>query len=48
VVLAFAWYANQGFILHALDDSLTRRVFFEYGLFAVICVYLVALALLTR
>src|SRR6266852_2569626 len=48
VVLAFAWYANQGFILHALDDSLTRRVFFEYGLFAVICIYLVALALLTR
>jgi uncharacterized protein DUF5656 len=48
VVLAFAWYANQGFILHALDDSLTRRVFLEYGLFAVICIYLVALALLTR
>jgi hypothetical protein len=48
VVLAFAWYANQGFILHALDDSLSRRVFLEYGLFAVITVYLVALALLTR
>ena len=48
VVLSFAWYAYQGFIVHALDDSLTRRIVFEYGLFGVICVYLVALALLTR
>jgi len=48
VVLAFAWYANQGFIVHALEDSLGRRVFFEYGLFGLICLYLIALALLTR
>jgi len=48
VVLAFAWYADQGFLVHALDNSLNRRVFLEYGIFAVICVYLVALALLTR
>ena len=33
--------------VHALDDSLTRRIMFEYGLFAVICVYLIALALVT-
>jgi Protein of unknown function (DUF5656) len=45
VVLAFAWYAWQGLTVHALDDSLTRRIIFEYGLFAVICVYLIALAL---
>jgi Protein of unknown function (DUF5656) len=45
VVLAFAWYAWQGLMVHALDDSLTRRIIFEYGLFAVICVYLIALAL---
>ena len=47
VVLAFAWYAWQGLTVHALDDSLTRRIIFEYGLFAVICVYLIALALVT-
>ena len=47
VILAFAWYAWQGLTVHALDDSLTRRIVFEYGLFAVICVYLIALALMT-
>jgi hypothetical protein len=47
VILAFAWYAWQGLTVHALDDSLTRRIAFEYGLFAVICVYLIALALVT-
>ena len=47
VILAFAWYAWQGLTVHALDDSLTRRIIFEYGLFAVICVYLIALALVT-
>jgi Protein of unknown function (DUF5656) len=47
VILAFAWYAWQGLTVHALDDSMTRRIMFEYGLFAVICVYLIALALVT-
>ena len=47
VILAFAWYAWQGLTVHALDDSLSRRIMFEYGLFAVICVYLIALALVT-
>jgi hypothetical protein len=47
VILAFAWYAWQGLTVHALDDSLTRRIMFEYGLFAIICVYLIALALVT-
>jgi len=47
VILAFAWYAWQGLTVHALDDSLTRRIVFEYGIFAVICVYLIALALMT-
>ena len=47
VILAFAWYAWQGLTVHALDDSLSRRIIFEYGLFAVICVYLIALALVT-
>jgi len=47
VILAFAWYAWQGLTVHTLDDSLTRRIIFEYGLFAVICVYLIALALVT-
>jgi hypothetical protein len=47
VILAFAWYAWQGLTVHALDDSLTRRIIFEYGLFAVICLYLIALALVT-
>jgi len=47
VILAFAWYAWQGLTVHALDDSLTRRIMFEYGLFAVICIYLIALALVT-
>ena len=45
VILAFAWYAWQGLTVHALDDSLSRRIIFEYGLFAVICIYLIALAL---
>jgi len=45
VILAFAWYAWQGLTVHALDDSLSRRIIFEYGLFAVICVYLIVLAL---
>jgi hypothetical protein len=48
VCLAFVWYAWQGFLVHALDDSLSRRVAFEYGLFALIGAYLVALAQLTR
>ena len=47
VILAFAWYAWQGLTVHALDDSPTRRIMFEYGLFAVICIYLIALALVT-
>lgn len=47
VILAFAWYSWQGLTVHALDDSLTRRIIFEYGLFAVICLYLIALALVT-
>jgi hypothetical protein len=47
VILAFAWYAWQGLTVHALDDSLSRRIIFEYGLFAVICVYLIMLALVT-
>ncbi len=47
VVLAFAWYAWQGLLVHTLDDSLTKRIFFEYGLFAVICVYLIVLAAVT-
>jgi hypothetical protein len=47
VILAFAWYAWQGLMVHTLDNSLTRRILFEYGLFAVICVYLIALALVT-
>jgi Protein of unknown function (DUF5656) len=47
VILAFAWYAWQGLTVHALDDSLSRRIIFEYGLFAVICLYLIALALVT-
>lgn len=47
VVLAFAWYAWQGLLVHTLDDSLTKRIFFEYGLFAVICVYLIILAAVT-
>jgi hypothetical protein len=33
--------------VHTLDDSLTKRIFFEYGLFAVICVYLIILAAVT-
>jgi hypothetical protein len=48
VVLAFVWYAYQGFLVHALDNTLTRRVAFEYGLFGVIAVYFVALAQVTR
>ena len=47
VVLAFAWYAWQGLLVHTLDDSLTKRIFLEYGLFAVICVYLIVLAAVT-
>jgi hypothetical protein len=45
VILAFAWYAWQGLTVHTLDDSLSRRIIFEYGLFAAICVYLIVLAL---
>jgi hypothetical protein len=48
VVLAFVWYAYQGFLVHALDNSLTRRVAVEYGLFGLIAVYFVALAQVTR
>jgi hypothetical protein len=48
VILAFIWYAYQGFIVHALDNTLSRRIVFEYGLFGLIGVYLVALALLAR
>ena len=47
VVLAFAWYAWQGLTVHTLADSLNWRIVFEYGLFAVICVYLIVLAILT-
>ena len=47
VVLAFAWYAWQGLTVHTLGDSLNWRIVFEYGLFAVICVYLIVLAILT-
>lgn len=47
VILAFAWYAWQGLTVHTLADSLNWRIVFEYGLFAVICVYLIVLAVLT-
>jgi len=33
--------------VHTLADSLNWRIVFEYGLFAVICVYLIVLAILT-
>src|SRR5256885_4477697 len=38
VILAFAWYAWQGLTGHALDDSLSRRVIFGDGFFALHCV----------
>ena len=39
-VLVFFWYVNRGIIRHTVEETLSRNVVVEYGLFAVLLAYL--------
>ena len=43
-ILVFLWYVNRGIIRHTVEETLTRNVLVEYGLFAVLLVYLFAVS----
>ncbi|MEA2647289.1 MAG: hypothetical protein QOE92_2372 [Chloroflexota bacterium] len=47
-ILLVAWYVNRGMGYHMLEGSMSRGIFFEYVLGALVCVSLVATALLTH
>jgi hypothetical protein len=40
VMLLFAWYINRGLVRHTVEDSFTRNVVLEYGMFAIVLIYL--------
>lgn len=39
-VLVFFWYVNRGIIRHTVEETLSRNVVVEYGLFVVLLAYL--------
>lgn len=39
-MLVFLWYINRGVIRHTVEETLSRNVVIEYGLFALLLVYL--------
>ena len=39
-ILVFLWYCNRGIIRHTVEETLTRNVLLEYGLFVVLLAYL--------
>jgi hypothetical protein len=43
-MLLLAWYINRGVIRHTAEETLTRQVVMEYGVFAVILVFIFALS----
>ncbi len=43
-ILVFLWYVNRGIIRHTVEETLSRNVVLEYGLFAVLLVYLFAVS----
>jgi hypothetical protein len=40
VMLFLLWYVNRGIIRHTVEESLTRNVIIEYGLFILLIAYL--------
>jgi hypothetical protein len=40
VLLFLLWYVNRGIIRHTVEESLTRNVIIEYGLFILLIAYL--------
>jgi len=47
-ILLAAWYVNRGFGVHLLEGTLSPRIFAEYALMALLCVLLIASALISR
>lgn len=43
-ILVFLWYVNRGIIRHTVEETLTRNVALEYGLFVALLVYLFAVS----
>jgi hypothetical protein len=43
-MLLLAWYINRGVIRHTAEETLTRQVVTEYGLFAALLVFIFALS----
>ena len=39
-MLVFLWYINRGIIRHTVEETMSRNVVIEYGLFALLLVYL--------
>ena len=39
-ILVFLWYVNRGIIRHTVEETLTRNVLIEYGLFVLLLAYL--------
>ncbi|MDQ6773154.1 MAG: hypothetical protein M3024_09215 [Candidatus Dormibacteraeota bacterium] len=40
VILLLIWYVNRGFVRHTVDETLTRNVVIEYGIFVLLIAYL--------
>jgi hypothetical protein len=47
-ILLVAWYVNTGMVFYLLEGTMTRNVFVEYMIGVVVCVGLVATAILTH
>jgi hypothetical protein len=43
-MLLLAWYINRGVIRHTAEETLTRQIVMEYGLFAALLVFIFALS----
>ncbi|MDQ6918452.1 MAG: hypothetical protein M3Z98_03730 [Candidatus Dormibacteraeota bacterium] len=43
-MLLLAWYINRGVIRHTAEETLTRQVVMEYGLFAALLIFIFALS----
>jgi len=41
-MLLLAWYINRGVIRHTAEETLTREVLMEYGVFAAILLFIFA------
>ena len=48
VMLFLLWYVNRGIIRHTVEESLSRNVLIEYGVFIALIAYLFFISYQTR